>query len=52
MDGEKIEMISLIWRCDFCNRYETHNTWVAFMDKWTYPNNMDMVEYRFERRKK
>jgi len=37
---------------EFRNRYETHNTWVAFVDKKTYPNDLDMVEYRFERREK
>ena len=34
------------------NKYETHNTWVVFVDIRRYPNDLDMVEYHFERRKK
>ena len=38
---------------EFRNRYETHNTWIAFVDKRNpYPNDLDIVEYRFERREK
>ena len=37
---------------EFRNKYETHNTWVALKDIQRYPNDLEMVEYKFERREK
>jgi translation elongation factor EF-Tu-like GTPase len=52
IDEKRNHELSQIEIREIRNRYETHNTWISFRDKITYPNRLDYLEYKFAQVKK